>query len=652
MAVQSMKYSLQLKHTTADRHLQPRSNKPMMEQVADDPGTAQRPSTLHPSTLHPSTLHPSRKLYQWLAVAVCLLLALAMIVNTQLGGEGMWFWYATIFHNGTKMYSGMHSALQPLFMMETDAWMTLFGHKIIVTQIPSVLRAMIVCGGLLLVLRESDWPDWQKACILLGAFAFTVAGSSYRFDDYHVEAEAYILYSFLLLLVISRTLALRRQLGLVALLGLIAGMTITTRLTDGAALLTSAALSLLFLPGSRKALRLALFLGVAALTVASIVGLTGDTFSDYVSNSIIRAAGSKGGTGSIFAAPLHMFLNTIPMLRDLDKRLAGLILLVCIGALIARFWKRAVPYIVPLQLAVVLLVFAVMSPGKRLDMMQGSLINTLVLFLTQAMYVMAAIMIVRLVRFKMGRGSWDPREVLILLPIAEWASYSAGAAAYPLTSYYAPVALLLLLVPIVQPFRRFASWANPALVTIMLLVGITGIVSKVMLPYSWQNYRYGPMFVNRQWYHHPVYGEMYIDSDLLRFSQSVCHDIEPVPRATRPELLSIPYPYPNYFCNTPPWHNYVQTFFDTSTRATIETLIQQLDTAPPQFIVYQRQLNIMQGMEFYYNHGKPLPQRDLDELILGKVKSGQWKLLEKSPYLTPYKHDPEETSWYIIQTRP
>jgi hypothetical protein len=305
-----------------------------------------------------------------------------------------------------------------------------------------------------------------------------------------------------------------------------------------------------------------------------------------------------------------------------------------------------------MQLVLAVAIFMAFPHGKKEDILQGGLITALVLLLTVLMYVVAAIILVRWVRSRTGHGGWDAREILILLPIAEWASYSAGAAAYPLTNYYAPVALLLLLATVVQPFRRSAAWVNPSLVTIMVIVGITGITSKAIMPYSWQNYRYHAMFVDRQWYHHPVYGEMYIDNDLLHFSQGVCHDIEPTPLAERPELLSLPYPYPNYFCNMPPWHNYVQTFFDTSTRATVETLIHQLETAPPKFIVYQRQLNIMRGAEFYYNHGHPIAQRDLDALIMDRIKSGQWKLLEKNPYLTPYKQDPEDTSWFVIQTRP
>ena len=140
---------------------------------------------------------------------------------------------------------------------------------------------------------------------------------------------------------------------------------------------------------------------------------------------------------------------------------------------------------------------------------------------------------------------------------------------------------------------------------------------------------------------------MYIDRDLLYLSKSICSDIGANPGVTHPELLSLPYPFPNYFCDTPPWHNYVQTFFDTSTRASIEHLMSELDTAPPQWIVYQRQLNIMVGAERLYNHGRPLAQRDLDRMILQKLASGQWTLVGFSDYLGH-----EGGGWFVIRTRP
>jgi hypothetical protein len=601
----------------------------------------------------PSRHFFSGRVYQGLAVLACVLLGLAMVANNQMGGESMWFWYATVFHHGAKLYSQLHTALQPFFVLETDLWLQLLGQKIMLEQIASLFQILSMCLALFLVLRESDWPDWQKACVLLGAFALTVSGHSYRFDDYHVVAETFIFYALAVLCIIARTEAVRRQLGLVTVLGVLCGLTFVTRLTDGAALLAASALSFLFLLRRRKLASIALMCLAGALTVVLVVRMTGDSFSSYVSNSIIHAAGSKGGTGSIFAAPFLMLRNTLhPLFTQTKRVLAVIALIVAIGPLVFRFWKAGIRYIFGLQLAAALLAFCLVPHVRKVELLHGSLISVTVLLLTTLMYVLPIVVLVRLIVARKGNRAWDVREVLVLLPLAEWASYSAGAAAEPLTNYYAPVALLLLLVPVVQPFRTYARWANVSFATVMMLLAFSSISGKIITPYSWQNYRYGSMFVNRQWYHHPIYGEMYIDKDLLQFSEAVCSDLGEGKNIGvglgpgRPELLSLPYPYPNYFCDTPPWHNYVQTFFDTSTQATIEHLMSELDSDPPQYIVYQRQLNIMNGSERLYNHGHPWAQRALDTMIMQKLASGQWHLIEKRNFL------PLGEGWFIIQTHP
>jgi hypothetical protein len=207
---------------------------------------------------------------------------------------------------------------------------------------------------------------------------------------------------------------------------------------------------------------------------------------------------------------------------------------------------------------------------------------------------------------------------------------------------------------VIQPFRRQAGWANASLVTIMALLGATAVTGKIHNPYSWLTFHSNPMFENRRWYRHPIYGSMYIDSDLLHFVEPVCREIEQ--EKSRPELLSMPYSYLNYFCDTPPWHGYVQTFFDTSTRSTITHLMSELETAPPQWIVYQRQMKIMSGQEEVLHHGQSLAQRDMDDMIMRKIATGQWQLVDKSNYLVAAmvdeKNYKEGDGWLIIRTRP
>jgi hypothetical protein len=89
----------------------------------------------------------------------------------------------------------------------------------------------------------------------------------------------------------------------------------------------------------------------------------------------------------------------------------------------------------------------------------------------------------------------------------------------------------------------------------------------------------------------------------------------------------------------------VQTFFDISARSAVETMVDELRTNPPQWIVYQRQLGSLAFHERTFDHGRPLPQRDLDSLIMQRMAAGQWQLVD-------WKPSPAGEGWYIIRTRP
>ena len=594
----------------------------------------------------------SGRVCQSLAILFCVLFGIAMIVNTQMSGEAEWFWYGSLLHSGAKLYADLHLALQPLFVLETDAWMQLFGTKCIVTEFPSVIHVLVFCVGIFLILRESDWPDWQKAIVLASAFFISLECTAYRFDDYHITADTFVFYSLVLLLMLAKADASRRQFGLASGLGILSGLTITTRLNDGAALLVATGVCLLFLVRKRKFLVVSLFVLVAAFTVILVVKLTGDSLSDYASNSIIRAAGAKGGTHNLLAAPFLLFRNALEKFHGRRWIFLWVIAMVAVAALVQRYWKNGVRYIVLVQLGIAGVAFAFSSHQHREELVSGAFISFLSVFLIVVLYLLLPVVAARYVISKIGRKrEWDPREIVVLLPLAELASLSASAAATTLNLFLSSIAMLLLLIPVIQPFRRQASWANASLVTIMALMGLSAMTSKIHNPYSWNSFSSSPMFVNRQWYQHPVYGPMYIDRDLLRFIEPICQQIER--ENSRQELLSIPFSYPNYFCNTPPWHGYVQTFFDTTTRPTINHLMYEIDTAPPQWIVYQRQMKILSGAELSYNHGQPLAHRDLDEMIMRKIATGQWQVVEKSNYLLVDRRNYQDgDGWLIIRTRP
>jgi hypothetical protein len=311
-----------------------------------------------------------------------------------------------------------------------------------------------------------------------------------------------------------------------------------------------------------------------------------------------------------------------------------------------RFWHSSEAKIVWVQMGIAAVMFAISPHAVRGEMLQGTLIGLLSKFMQPLTYLILLLAVVRWLLSIEGRGElkWDGREMLILLPIGGLLACGASQADGTSNSFLTMV-LVLLMVPVMEPWGNARGWANASFVTIVMLVGLSGTAYKVQVPYSWFAEVHPPMFEHREWYKHPLYGTMYVNSDLPKFIEPVCSEIWPRGQA-KPELLTMPFPYVNYFCGIPPWHQYVQTWFDTVTPATVAKLMNELNTAPPEWIVYERYLYAMHIHEMLFNHGQPSAHRAMDNMIMQKIASGQWTLVDKRNYMKG------DDGWYIIETRP
>jgi hypothetical protein len=584
---------------------------------------------------------------QLLAILFCCLFGIAIILNVEMGGEATWFWYATLFHSGVKLYRDLHFALQPLFVIETDWWMLLVGKRLIPYETLALLHVLILCFGMFLIQRESQWPDWQKAITIAGTFFVIIYFLAYRFDDFHIVADIFVVYSIAVALILSRTESPSRLLLMSGTLGILAGLATMNRITDGGALLVATGVSVPFLARKRKFSATAIYAACAVLIIAAVILWTGDTFHDYVYSSILKAAGAKGGTGSILHAPIVALLDNIKRSRSI-RGIAWMLAIASLGGLAHRYWKKGTAGIVLIELTAATLSYGLVPPLRSYFLGGGPNLS-LSTFLQPLTYLLCLVAAFRYLRARFGAGDpatgrkpWDNREAVILIPVATLLSAAASQGNGTYNSFIT-MAMLFLLVPVFQPFGKYSTWANPSFVVIVLIVGLSGMADKIRFPYSWNSYSYGPMFEDRHWYRHPVYGPMYLDSNTRNFIVPVCDEI--ARNDPQSELLSMPYSYPNYFCAITPWHGYVQTWFDTATPQTIARLMQELDTAPPQWIIYQRQISVLSYHELEYNHNQPIAHRFLDEMIMKKIASGQWQLIEKRAYL-------KDDGWFIIRTRP
>ena len=578
-----------------------------------------------------------------MAAALCVLLGAAMVLNVGGAGEATWFWYATLMHHGLRLYADMHLALQPFYVLETDAWMLLVGHHTLADQMLAVLHVGLLTGAMWLVMRGAPARSWCKACLLVAAFVTDIFFVAIRFDDFHVVNDICVLGCLIVLLQLAHEERARLQTLWSAAAGLLLGVAFTNRASDGAALLLAVAWCVPFLAKHRKALNLLVCGAAMTAAVLLVVRLTGDTYAAWLSNSIFHAAAAKGGSGTVLRGPWVAEFDTLRLVRHYAAGLLMLAAGLLVGGwLVRRFLSDTTPAILAFDLLCIAAAFLIRRRGVTWE--NGLIIRLNPIF--QVVVYPACLWVFyrfwRSRRPGSTRAPTSPLEMLIALPAAELISGALSQATGTSNNTMSMVLLLLFSSYWVvrRPDRR---WLHDTWMAVVIAIALSGFALKIVQPYAWNAYVYDPLFEHRQWYSHPVYGPMYAETDLLHFMVPVCAELHA--SGPHPQLLSLPYSYPNYFCDTPPWHGYVQTWFDTITPANVEVLMQQLQTAPPQWILYERQLKVLAAHETEYTHGKPLAHRLLDDLLMRKLASGEWKLVDRRDYLVG-------DGWYLIETHP
>ena len=591
-----------------------------------------------------------KTLAQGLMFVFCLLFGLAMIADTQAAGDGVWYWYATFLHSGKHLYRDMHLALQPLYVLETAWVLALLGKGWVVSKAPAILHLVAYCVGLLLLVRRSELSDGEKAVVLGCGFFVSISFEAYRFDDYHVLADCFQLYCLVALLRLQKASSTRGVLFLCAALGVLCGLTLTTRVNDGAALLVAVAIAIACLAPSQRLLAMVLFFLASGATVALIVSLTGDSLRDYAMYSIFHAAGSKGGTGSVLTYPLRLPIHTLRWLKD-------------------RQYEKVIAYVFGVALAWVFLLrplarrrgrreFALAAAGALLvllplhRMYRAFLDITVVMSLSSVAvlvaYGLGLLVLLRLLGWMLrpgGGDGWGRREILLLVPLGQLASgsMSSGGAA--------PGTL------------RAGGAAGCAVADLRADPNQGGVGTRhAGCGCGAAAVQCGPLQVERSLLVAYLPGEATVQRAHMVSASGVRADGDrPRPaaddgagvragwrRRPRQELLSLPFSYANYFCNIPPWHDDVQTFFDTTSKETIQGLMKELQASPPQWIFYQRQMATLRLHELIYNHGEPLEQRHLDELIERKLADRSWQAVYMSDYGNSAMWDNE---WILIRTR-
>ena len=583
--------------------------------------------------------------WQMLSVSACFVFGILSILNIHSLNEGLWFWYARLISGGHRLYADMHLPLQPLFVLLNVWTLELLGIGWLAFKSLAVAQLFAYCVGLLLVADLAPWKDGQKAIVIASVFGMTMGTTFFRFDDFHITSDCLELYAIYLLLRISNEVRQRNNLIQAALLGTLCGLSLTNRLNDGAALFVACGFVLLFLIPSRKILSLSIFCIAGLLTVLAVVSLTGDSIHDWALNSIIRAAAIKGGTGHALYGPFQVSLKIFYFLLTTRHMLINLIydaILATVCVLMQRYGRRPDGRLWGSRIAAGVAFIALTLPLVYKQALVGLPQASIATLGALISWVLAIWVLVRLLLSLSPSkpANRDPRELILLIPFLQMMGMAVTSGKSTLWGY-STVAALLILLPICSPIKLQRKWQQTAYVAVAGLIVFSALITKTANPYTWLHFTNRPLFVDRQWYRHPIYGPMYIERDQLQFVRSVCDDISK--DGPPKELLSITYPYANYFCNVPPWHGYVQTWYDTSSKLTIDNLVNELQISPPQWIIYQREPDTMLLHEKVFLDGRPLPHRTLDHLIMDRIVDGKWTVVRRENF--------QGADWILLRTR-
>lgn len=574
-----------------------------------------------------------------LAFFLCSGFGLAHIVNVHPIGDGIWFWYAHLWRHGVRLYADTHLSLQPFFIQLTALFQCIFGESWIAMKVLPVLQLVTYTSLVAYLCSMLAVRDWIRALLLSGIFFLTITSPFYRFDDYHVTSDIFQLIVFILLIKLYR--GVRKPTELALITGICCGLCAANRLNDGATLFIGCLLATAFLVKRNPISCIAWEIAGTVLSFAASILATLDSPKTWWTESVVRAAAIKGGTGSVLLYPL-----TAPfrMLTALNAwRFPFFVAYFFAAGLLVAFGVPAYRRGGARRAAVVILsvVVAVGTYFILKQSLSGRPVNLFTSVIGAMLFPLALWIGWRALRHLLRPEiKWNPLEILLLIPLGQLIA-GAMTSATSIPDLYPPVAGALILAPFAIPPGRLDQFAR-FLAGVALVITVSTGIAKAYHPYFWHLYNSHTMFEGRTWYHHPLYGWMYIEREQLEVATNLCEDVDH--RGGERTMLTMPYPYFNWFCGIPPWHDYVQTWYDTSGAETIDKLRSELAAHPPHWIVYQHDPSVIRVHEAVFRHGQPLPHRYLDQDVMKMLLGGVWSVASFQCY--------NGSDWILIETVP
>jgi len=558
---------------------------------------------------------------------LCFLFGCLLLFTVVAAGDGTWFFYAQSFLKGQRLYSDLHLVQQPVFILVNALGISIFGNSFYGQKIIFLIVLGFYVTFIYLLVARSKQSQLFKAILFLCVFFISIHFEAYRFDDYHVFTNTLVLMNLYFLINYIENDKDNSKNIYIYLSGVVLALCILTRVTDGFMLIIST--YLLYICRWKPSLRRDIFINFSSMTLVlgTIFIMINENVSTWLSSTIIDAAGSKGGSG-LLSAPIHLIKNSFEYLYYPPKWKEYLVIFtnVFVSLVFSKVLLKESVIVKLIGLVFILIINAVLflvSFSKGLDI--------IVLLTALSVVVLFSFCTLRIIQYttykKFSSGTYNIFyiELILIVPALLFISGSLSSGGYHFGLYF-PFALLILCFFNIVNLKAHATFSTSVF---LFFVAMLGLAYKTLNPYSWHSYR-APALIseNRMFVESRVLGPLFVGSELYKFIAPVCKLTE----ARDASLLSIPFPFANYFCGIDVWHGYVQTFFDTTPRSKVNLLISELAKRPPNFIFYQQQLDNLRDHEVIFNHGNSLPQRELDSFILNKVKRNQWKVVYSSDF--------------------
>ena len=587
----------------------------------------------------------AKSFIHYIAAIFCFGFGLLSLILVSGGSDGTWILYSREILHGSRIYTDLSIAQQPLFYLFSILVLKFSKNFFIFEKLLYFPILFLFVYSIFKLSSFIERNNYLRAVLILSMFYVGITFEAFRFDDYHALTSSFILISiYYSIIFFDKKLSFNK---FILYQGILFSFTFLTRINEGLALLVTVLMIAFYQKGFSKLFFLGVFKIILIFLFFNILFLyiLNENFFTWLNATIISASGAKGGA-DLYYYPLKIFIYSFIKIKSIS--FLKLVAIFFIDLIIYYLYRRFARVLCQRRLVNFFWIFFTSLQIVALRILYGDMFAVdLIPFAVISSYIAFSII---LAFYLLGSpGFLDGVNPSILLTIYPFSLFffgslssggSYGSFFFPLSTFI-PISAYILLRMRNNYSPLFRQCIRAIFYTSLIFLSAQCFEARAKNPYSWHSYR-APSFIGGFKGYTRLSdtsrGFFFLPTDLYNLVQPVCLTVPP-----GETLLSLPFSFANYFCNVAPWHGYVQTFFDTTTPSKINRLSDDLNSNPPNYIFYQRQLESMAAHESIFYGGRTLPHRLLDKTIMDNIKNGKWMVVYESDLYPP-------SNWMLIRT--